>query len=66
METWVLNEKLLATKQEFSFKRVAPIQSITDIVLLGFWLMLLSWMFISYYSNIYFYVKEFISSNVFI
>ena len=66
MESWVLNEKLLATKQKFSFKRVAPIQSITDIVLLGFWLMLLSWMFISYYSNIYFYVKEFISSNVFI
>ena len=37
----------LATKQEFFFTNVAPVQSITDTVLLGFWLILFPWMFIS-------------------
>ena len=32
----VSNETILATKQEFFFTKVAPVQSITDIVLLGF------------------------------
>ena len=32
----VSNGTILATKQEFFFKKVAPVQSITDNVLLGF------------------------------
>ena len=32
----VSNETIIATKQEFFFTKVAPLQSITDIVLLGF------------------------------
>ena len=32
----VSNETILATKQEFFFTKVAPLQSITDIELLGF------------------------------
>ena len=32
----ISNENILATKQEFFFTKVAPVQSITDIVLLGF------------------------------
>ena len=37
----VSNETILATTQEFFFTKVAPAQSITDIVLLGFSLILL-------------------------
>ena len=37
----VSNETILATKQEFFFTKVAPVQSMTDIVPLGFWLLLL-------------------------
>ena len=61
----VSNETILATKQEFFFTKVAPVQSITDIVLLGFSLILLPGMFISYYAIIYFFVKNFFS-NVYI
>ena len=43
----VSNETILATKQEFFFTKVAPVQSITDFVLLDFWLILLPGMFIS-------------------
>ena len=32
----VSNETILATKQEFFFTKVAPLQSITDIIILGF------------------------------
>ena len=32
----VSNETVLATKQEFFFTKVTSVQSITDIVLLGF------------------------------
>ena len=32
----VSNETILATRQEFSFTKAAPVQSITDIVLLDF------------------------------
>ena len=60
MQTAVSNETFLATEQEFFFTKIAPIESITDIVLLSFWLMLLSWMFISSYTAIYFFVKGFI------
>ena len=58
------NEINLATRQEFHFTKVAPVQSIIDIVLLDFLLILLSWMFISCYATIYFFVKNFIFSNV--
>ena len=50
----VSNKTILATRQEFFFTNVASVQCITDIVLLDFWLMLLSWMFISSYTqNVY-------------
>ena len=62
----VSNETLLATGQEFFFTKVARVQSITDIFLLDFWLILLSWMFISSYTPIYFFVKKFIFLNVYI
>ena len=55
----VSNETILATKQELFFTKVAPVQSITDIVLLGFSLILLRWMFISSYTTIYFFVNNF-------
>ena len=45
-------------EQEFFFTKVAPVQDKTNILLLGFWLMLLSWMFISSYTTIYFFVKN--------
>ena len=32
----VSNETILATKHEFFFTKLAPVQSVTDIVLLGF------------------------------
>ena len=41
-------------------------QSIGDIVLLDFWIILLLWMFMSSYTTIYFFVKKFISVNVYI
>ena len=40
-------------------RELSPVQSITDIVLLGFWLILLPGMFISSYTSIYFFVKNF-------
>ena len=58
-------ETILATKREFFFTKAAAVQSITDTVLLGFWLILLPWMFISSYTTIYFFVKNFFS-NVYI
>ena len=56
----VSNETILETKQEFFFTIVSPVQSITDIVLLGFWLILFPWMFISSYITIYLFVKNFL------
>ena len=32
----VLNETILGAKQEFFFAKVAPVQSLTDIVLMAF------------------------------
>ena len=52
----ISNGTTLATKKEFFFTKVAPVQSITDIVLLGFLLILLS--FISPNTTIYFFVKN--------
>ena len=52
---WVdVDLQLRPTKQEFSFTKVAPVQSITDIVLLGFWLMLLPRIFTSSYTTTFF------------
>ena len=48
----VSNETIVASRH-FSFTEVALVQNITDIALLGFWLMLLPWMFISCYTTIF-------------
>ena len=55
----VPNKTIVATKEEFFFTKVAPVKSITDIALLGFSLILLPGMFISYYTIICFFVKNF-------
>ena len=52
----VSNETIPATKLEFFFKKVTPV---TDTVILGFWLIILPWMFISSYTTIYFFIKIF-------
>ena len=62
----VSNETILATKQEFLFTKVALVQSITDIILLDFWLILLPWMFISSCTTIYFFAKNFFFLNIYI
>ena len=59
------NETILAIKQVFFFTKVAPIQSITDIVLLDFWSMVVSWMFI-YPTLPFIFRKEIYFSNVYI
>ena len=53
----VSNETIPATKLKFFFTKEVHVQSITDIVLL--WLILLPRMFISSYTTIYFFVKNF-------
>ena len=55
----VSNETILATKQEFLFTKVGPVESIIGIALLGFSLILLPGMFIFYYTIIYFFVNNF-------
>ena len=55
----VSNETILATKQEFLFTKVGPVESIIGIALLGFSLILLPGMFIFYYTIIFFFVKNF-------
>ena len=60
------NEIILATRQEFLFTKVAPVQSINYVVLLDFWLMLLFWMFISSYTIIYIFRRKIYFSNAFI
>ena len=60
------NETNLATRQEFYLTKVATVQSINGIILLDFSLILLSWKFISCYTTIYFFVKKFIFSNVYV
>ena len=59
------NETIPATKLNFFFTKVALVQSITDIVLLRFSLIILPRMSISYYTIIYFFAKTFFS-NVYI
>ena len=61
----IIKWNYLVTKHELFFTKVAPVQCIADIVLLGFSLTLLSGMFISYYTIIYFFIKIFFS-NVYI
>ena len=61
----VWNETILATRQEFFFTKVAPVQSITDIALLDFWLMLPYWTFISSYTTIYFFANLFFQMFIF-
>ena len=58
----VSNETILAINQEFFFINVALVQSITNLVLLGFWLMLLPWLFILSCTTIYFFIKNFFST----
>ena len=58
----VSNETILATKQDFFFTKVSSVQSITDILLLGFWLTLLPWLFILSYTIIYFFINNFFSN----
>ena len=60
----VSNKTIPETGQEFFFTKVAPVQSITGIVLFDFWLMLLSWMFTSSYTIMYFFLKIFVLSNI--
>ena len=55
-------ETILATMKEFLLTKVDPVQSITDFVLLTFWLIRLPWMFILPYSTIYFFVNNFFSN----
>ena len=55
MQNCSIIETILATKQ-FFFTKLAPLQSIADIVLLDFRLILLP--FISSKSDIYFFVKN--------
>ena len=52
----------LITSTELFFTKVAPMQSVTDTALLGFSLILLPGMFVSYYTIIYFFVKYFFSN----
>ena len=59
----VSNETILEIKQEFFFTKVAPVQGITEIVQLSFWLALLPLMFVSTYTTIYFFVKNFYSNE---
>ena len=56
----------LATRQEFYLTKATTVQSINGIILLDFSLILLSWMFISCYTTIYFFIKEFIFFNVYV
>ena len=55
----VSNETILATRQEFFFTKVPPVQGINNIVSFDFWLILLSWIFFLSYPTIYFFVKNF-------
>ena len=54
----IISQTILATRQEFFLTKVEFVQSITDIALLNFCLMLLSWMFILSCTTIFFFRKE--------
>ena len=61
MQTYSIKWKYPTTKEELFFTKVAPAQSITEIALLGFWLIMLPGMFISSYTVTYFFVNNFFS-----
>ena len=61
----VSNETNLTAKQKFFFTKVDHVQSIADIALLVFSLVLLPGMFISYYTIIYFFVKNFVFERLY-
>ena len=70
MQTFSIN-CILATRRGFFFTKVAPVQSITDIALLDFWLTPLFCMFIASYTainlfreEIYFFLSVYISVNL--
>ena len=63
--TTVSNETILATEQDIFFTKVAPVQNLADMLLLGFWLILPFRIFISSYTTIYFFAKNFFS-NIYI
>ena len=52
--------------QEFFFTKIAPVESLTDVALLDFLLMLLSGMFISSYTTNLLFRKEIVFLNVYI
>ena len=56
------SETTLATKEKFFFTKVAPVESIADIALLGFSLIPLPGKFVSYYTIIYFFINNFFSN----
>ena len=57
---------IVATKQEVFFTKVAPVPRRIDIVLLDFSLLMLSSMFISFYTTIHFFQEKFIFSNAYV
>ena len=65
MQTHSIKWNYSSNKQEFFFAKLAPVESITDIILFDFWLILLSWMFILSYITIYFFVKKFSFFQIF-
>ena len=62
----VSNETILATRNQVFFYKSSSLRSITDMILLGFWLILHPGMFISPYTTIYFFEKKIFFSNVYI
>ena len=62
----VSNETILATKQEFFFTIAAPVQSITNILLLGFFINTAPWNVYFILNYHLFFRKEFYFSNVYI
>ena len=52
--------------QEFFFTKIAPVESLTDVAVLDFLLMLLSGMFISSYTTNLLFRKEIVFLNVYI
>ena len=62
----VSNETILATKQEFFFTIAAPVQSITNILLLGFFINTAPWNVYFILNYHLFFRKEFYFSNIYI
>ena len=62
----VSNKTILATKQKFCFTKAPPVQSITDIALLGFRLILHPGMFINFILHYHLFFRKEFFSNVYI